>query len=409
MIVAPDSYKRALRHAHESIIRVTAYEGTTEIGDLEVVSLDMTLDATTNIHRTASIVVAVDPLKTESRDALEAVSTTAGKVVIKHGVGYGGNPVDNTMVTLATLRVEEMSGRLTEATRTLQCYDRTLLLSEYTLPTARPLNDTYANLIQTLVSETLPGESVTVASGIDTTKTPAAGKAFNRGDDRLARIQELAGAIDAWLICDEYGAFHLTHAPGTDAASAQDSQWHFDTGTEGVLIDSESIYSRREQYNAISLEFTPSDEDWGSAHLFMWDNDPTSPTYFDGDFGKRVLSLSEEYDHLPSVNEAERVGRRKLWENSGATRAIRVTAVYNPLLLPGDKITVDVEDTNGGFTTETHFIEKINFGFGGTAAMDLDTRLYRTPGGYGMLIDGVPSGVGWGGVAISGVSTGSVP
>lgn len=406
MISASATYLAGLRHSHESIIQVTAYEGSTLVGDLAVNKITLTLDSTSDVQRSADIEVGIDPLQTQARDTLESLTTSKGKVVIKHGIGYGGQLV-GSMVTLATLRIDSMVWGLSKATRTLRCFDRSLLLQEYKLPTARPLNNTYVNLIETLITETLPNDTLTIAAGINTTASPAPGKSFNRGDDRLRKIQELAEAIDAWLVCEPDGTFTLTHAPGSTTAQAQAVQWTFDQGTDGVLIGADSTFSRRDQYNAVGIEFVPAveDVDW-SGYIFMWDNDVNSPTYFDGDFGKRPIFFTDEYDHLPSLRFAEAVARRKLYEHSGQTRAIRVTSVYNPLLLPGDKIEVELPDETGGFTAETHFIDRLNIEFGTSAAMDVDTRLARLPGSVGISVDGAITVFGWSDLALTGTATG---
>lgn len=406
MISASATYLAGLRHSHESVIQVTAYEGETLVGDLTVNRLTLTLDATADVQRSADIVVGVDPLQTEARDTLESLTTSKGKVVVKHGIGYGGQLI-GSMVTIATLRIDSMEWGLNKATRTLRCFDRSLLLQEYKLPTARPLNNTYVNLIQALITETLPGDTLTVASGIDVYSSPAPGKSFNRGDDRLRKIQELAEGIEAWLVCEPDGTFTLTHAPGSNAAEAQSVQWTFDQGDEGVLVTAESTFSRRDQYNAIGLEFVPidQDDDW-SGYIFLWDNDVNSPTYFDGDFGKRPIFFTDEYDHLPNKNLAAAVARRKLFEHSGQTRAIRVTGIYNPLLLPGDKVSIEMPNETGGFTAETHFIDRLNLEFGGSASMDVDTRLSRLPGSVGLTIDGESAAFGWSDINLTGTATG---
>lgn len=89
MIAANATYQAALRHSHESVIRVTAYDGLTLIGELPVLDLTMNLGFQSDIRRDAVIRVAVDPLLSETRDVLEALSVQQGVVVIEHGITYG--------------------------------------------------------------------------------------------------------------------------------------------------------------------------------------------------------------------------------------------------------------------------------------------------------------------------------
>lgn len=371
MITASQQYMDALKHSHESVIRVTAYDGGVEIGELSVIDLSLALDSKADIQRNAEIRVAVDPLNTETRDTLEALSVQYGEVVIEHSIrGVQEQTFFNPeWVQLARLRIDSIEWTTTQSYRTIKAFDRALLLQEHKFPTARPLNDTYTNLITTMLQETLPGETLTIDPGISTSLTPTAGKVFGRGDNRLRRIQEMAAALGAWLINDPDGGFRLTDWPETGVGV-----WTISEGDEGVLLDADQVFSRREQYNAVGIEFTPADKaaDF-SAFVYLWDNDPTSPTYYDGPFGKRNLFFTEEYDHLPSITEAETVARRKLLETSGATRGVELSAVYNPLLLPGDRIDVKIPDQ----AIETHVCEMMSINFGTSAAMQIETRLDR--------------------------------
>lgn len=379
MISAPADYQAALRHSHESVLEVLAYEDGTLVGELPVNEMTLTLDATTDILRRADIHVAVDPLNTATRATLEALTTNAGSVVVKHGISYGSDVlVGGSKVTLATLRIEDLDWNLSKSTRIIRAYDRALLLQEHKLVTPRPLNNTYRNLITTMIQETLPGESVTFDAGVATTTTPAAGKSFSRGDNRLRRIQEMCEAIGGVLVNDPDGSFRV--AEFLEAEDPISPAWTIDAGQDGVLVNAAGTFSRREQYNAVGIEFTPADPDgtW-AGFVYLWDNDNTSPTYYDGPFGKRNIFFTEEYDHLPSSTEAEAVARRRLYEHTGRTRAIELEAIYNPLLVPQDRITVILPDG-----TEQHTIESLTLEFGKSAAMQVTTRLDRGPGSFGV-------------------------
>ena len=54
---------------------------------------------------------------------------------------------------LATLRVQDLNRSATTASTEIIAFDRTMLLDEFQLPTAQPLNDTYLNLIKRLIAE----------------------------------------------------------------------------------------------------------------------------------------------------------------------------------------------------------------------------------------------------------------
>lgn len=373
MIPADDAYLAALRHSHESVLRVTAYEDDTLIGTLDVLGVTIVHDAKANIKRTADIRVALDPLLSESRDTLEAISAQRGKVTIEHAIRSGNTLLgySNDYIMLGTFRVDAMEESTGDAFRTLRCFDRSLLMQEHKFPTDRPLNDTYVNLITAFVQETHSvTETVAVDAGIDTTLTPTAGKSFRRGDDRLRRAQELADALGAWLVNDPDGSYRIAKWPDFGTPSV----WDIAGGNDGVLIGANQRFTRQDQFNAVGIEFTPADEATEfKGYIYLWDNDPASPTYYDGSFGKRNVFFTEEYDHLPSTTEAEAVARRYLSEYSGTTRSLDLTAIYNPLLLPGDRIDVTLPDQ----TLETHVADRITLNLGSSAAMEIETRIDR--------------------------------
>lgn len=379
MIPAGDSYKAALRHSHESVIKVLAFDGSTEIGELPVISCALTLDAQADIQRSAVIRVAIDPLNAPTRDTLEALSVQQGIVEIWHGISGGGGEAGLVapLVQLARLRIDAIDWNTTASFRTIKALDRALLCQEHKLPTGRPMDKPYVELIEDLLVETIAGETLTVDPGIDLLLAPTPGKAMSRGDDRLRRMQDFAAGLGAWLVNDPDGSFRLSVWPETG-----DPVWTINEGTDGVLVDAAQLFSRREQYNAVGIEFTPADETADfRGFVYMWDNDPLSPTYYDGPFGKRNIFFTEAYDHLPTTVEAEAIARRKLLEFAGRTREVELTAIYNPLLLPGDRIEVKVPDQE----SEVHVCERLNVNFGTTATMDVETRLDRDISTIGVL------------------------
>lgn len=386
MIAAPfPEYTDIIRRSHESHLRVTLYQesGTspftrTLIGEVPITSLEMNYDGRASVRRSANMTVALDPYETDSREVVEAISTEGGLMTIEHAVTYPGIQ-ELHWVKIATMRIDAVSSPLRSAGREVSLYDRSILLQEHVLETPHPLNDTYVNLIHTMLNETLPGETLTVDplfTSEELNLAPSTGKATAENSPRLKAMQEFADAIGGVVTNLTDGSFALLKV--TDDAPV----WTINAGTDGVLSDGTQEHSRREQYNAVSIRWEPNnDEDDWSYRIFLWDNEPSSPTYYDGPFGKRPVFYEEEYAHIPSQTEAERIARERLAETSGQTRGLTLTAVYNPLLEPGDNITVVLPSGE----TEEHIIDTINFSLAPTTRMEIVTRLVRTTN-FGMAV-----------------------
>ena len=382
MITPPtDFYLDALREAHEGHLRVRLYSAGTLIGPLLVSSCSLSIDGRAETWRTANLSVGVDFWESETREWLEQANVQTGEVRIDHGISLhpGMEPV---WVQLARLRIDSLNMSLLAAGRSITAYDRALLLSEHVLTgEAFPLNATYLVLINRLLHETLPSETLTVHSSVSTTKTPAPGKSLAMGANRLTEIQSMASALDAYFVNLPSGGFYLgplERMNDPTGVAPIVPVWDVDDGENGVLVDLAQSFARAEQYNGVGITFTPNADttttDWIPVTRWAFDLDPDSPTYFHGPFGKRTIIFDEEYDHLPSVAEATAVAIRKLGEYTGATRGLAITAIYNPLLQPGDQISVTFPETN---EVETHIVESVGLSLGGASTMSIETRLKR--------------------------------
>jgi len=375
VIAAPAKYLDALRYSHEARLRVTLYDAGGLVGTLPVVSVRLKIDGTAAIRRTGTIEVAIDPWGTASRDVIEQINVQAGEVKIEHGIAWPNEPTD--WVTIARMRIADGSKALLAATRNIELYDRALLIQEYNFPTVWPMDkvkpsppgvpELYIDLIERAVAQTLPDVTIVVDPTIDITEKPLPYQSFGRGDDRLDAIITMAEALDAEFFNNNEGDFVLADANTVVTTPV----WTVSAGEEGVLVSMEETFNRQEQYNAVGL--TASAEDEQDKYAFVWDDDPASPTFFDGPFGKRPIFLSETYAHMPTIAKVESTAIRRLQAYLGATRSLRLNTLYNPLLQPGDRITVEWPDG----TSEVQIIDVIDLTLGDGASMGIETRLDR--------------------------------
>ena len=382
MLTPPNAYYLdLLRHAHESHVRVMLYDKGVEVGELSVASITLSLDGRGEIWRTAQIGVGVDYWQSDEREWLEQANVQYGEVTIEHGIKFLPSQLEPDWVQLARLRIDQMSITTLVATRSFTAFDRALLLGENHLQGPYPLGEnngdpgpphnTYAQDIAFLVEEST-GDTVTIDPTLPT-KSARTGSVLQPGTNRLSEIHNMADALGAVFYNDQYGAFRLD-----SANPVVSSVWDINDGPEGVLVGLTQDFARGEQYNAVGMEFSPEPDtaDWQPLYRYAYDDDPASPTYYFGPFGKRSIFFSEEYDHVVSVEEADDLAARKLAEYLGVTHGVAFTAVYNPLLQPGDHVMVTLPETG---ITEEHIIESIDLPLAGGAMMSVQTRLKRDP------------------------------
>jgi hypothetical protein len=388
VITPPHSrYLEQLRYTHKAHLRVTVMNPAgANLGTLPVNSVTFELDGLAQIRRSATIIVGEDFAETSSRDALEAITVRDGVVRLEHAVNPLGAEQSSALiwVVLATLRVQDLNRSATTASTEIIAFDRTMLLDEFQLPTPQPLNDTYLNIIKRLIAELkapaaappppVLTEPFIVHSSIDTVLRPAPGKSLAQGANRLEEMQRLAEAIGGVISCDQLGRYTL--APYTlDGAPVL----ALTLGEDGTIENVGEEFSRTNQYNAVGIEFTPTDDDTGeikSKQVYKYDNVPTSPTYYDGPFGRRNIFFQEEYAHVPNDTTALKIATERLKQYTGSIRGLNLSVVYNPLLEPGDRISVEFPDG----VVEDHIIDQISMNLGSSARMSVVTRFENVPG-----------------------------
>jgi hypothetical protein len=388
-VIAPphSRYLEQLRYTHKAHLRVTVMNPAGDnLGTLPVNSVTFELDGLAQIRRSATIIVGEDFAETRGRDALEAITTRDGVVRLEHAVNPLGAEQSSALVwvVLATLRVQDLNRSATTASTEIIAFDRTMLLDEFQLPTPQPLNDTYLNLIERMIAELkapaaappppVLTEPFIVHPSIDTVLRPAPGKSLAQGANRLEEMQRLAEAIGGVISCDQLGRFTLAPytLPGPRVLALT-------LGEGGTIENVGEEFSRTNQYNAVGIEFTPTDPDTGqiqSKQFYKYDNVPSSPTYYDGPFGRRNIFFQEEYAHVPNDATANKIATERLKQYTGSIRGLNLSVVYNPLLEPGDRISVEFPDG----VVEDHIIDQISMQLGTSARMSVVTRFESVPG-----------------------------
>ena len=101
------------------------------------------------------------------------------------------------------------------------------------------------------------------------------------------------------------------------------------------------------------------------------DDDPFSPTFWGGSFGRRPLFIQN--NNLLTQTEVDELAAAELARNKGLPRTVRLANMVNPALDCGDVIQVDF--VNG--VSEAHMVESIQYNLGPSSQMNLTTRTLR--------------------------------
>lgn len=177
--------------------------------------------------------------------------------------------------------------------------------------------------------------------------------------DRIDVIAKLAESINSEFFVDNTGTPSLVNIP--DLAKTV-PVFMINQGSGGVLVSQNVKDTRDKVYNAVSVAGN-NGEVWAIAT----DDNPLSPTYFNGPYGQKPKFYTSQY--LYTIDQCQTLANRLLAESLASSDSISFTAAPIPFLEAGDVVYVQLE--NG--TVTKHLLEKVSIGLGVGGTMSAET------------------------------------
>lgn len=364
---ATTRFTEAVRYSHRAITRAELITPSGERFMLPVVDGSMTIDRRNQVWRTADLTVGLDAVGTVERSGIDALNVVGSDLAIHAGIFYENDRIE--LVQIARLRVETFERRLSSASIQIAARDYASMLDEHPITPAftnQLRNLSLAAAVGLLIEDSIPftmpgmGTKLVVDDNIPGWFVPS--DATFDGDGRLDTITRWCEAAGVYFLNLPNGAFNLRSKTTSDASVLTVSD-----GEGGVLVDANEAFSRLELYNAVNVTFDTPEGSSAPVRAFVVDDDPVSPTFWGGPFGRRVKEISD----VPARTEAEAIAAAtaKLNEAKGINRGLRITGIRYPTLVPGDSIDVELP----GESSETHVIESVTHNLSG-ATVEIETR-----------------------------------
>lgn len=188
---------------------------------------------------------------------------------------------------------------------------------------------------------------------------------YEKGDDRWDFASGCAEAAGCVLYFDANGVCVARPFPETDAADLVIAE-----GEGGILLAANKQWGRENACNRVvtSGENPSGDPVFGEAI----DDDPASPTFYDGPFGKVTFTYDSEY--ITTDEQAQQVAETILAQRRGTGYVVGFEALVNPALEPYDVIQVRRERIG---VDELHVLDSLQIPLDGEGSMSGTTRLAR--------------------------------
>lgn len=367
MIPASELFQQSLKTSHTALTRAQVWQPTAENTyvyekTLAVCGGNLTIDGRRNIWRQGNITLA--PYSGFDLAVFDSI-TSSSRLKIQRGIQFLNGTTE--WVTIADLTVQSSTRSLGQGTLSVSAYDPSSCIDDYTLITPyAPIGTnqqalTTVEAIQDLVDIALWETAVWVIdAGIDLTVKPPAGTVFT--GSRWDAVNNLAKGLSGEVYVDAAGLWHLHKIQTADWVSCETVA----TGVGGVIVDGTTSKDRRDVFNGVPLRWEGPN---AGGMVFMVDNDPLSPTYWNGPFGRKPSS-EQRVDTVTSEAQAIEAAKALLAQFKGFTASVKYQSLHNPLLEPNDVVEVIVPDYA---LHQLHVIDSITYDLT-QGSMSVDSR-----------------------------------
>lgn len=332
------AFIEAIGTSHTLAALVRVYRSGVPILDLAPMDGAVSLDATAAVRSTCEFEVADDgTLGYIPTDDAAALAPYGNQVQLARGVQYANG--DQELVSLGFFRIDESDVSDTGDSLVVKVsgQDRAAIVSDakFEDPYTVAIGTLFTTAILALVQYAIPDVTYRFASSSITTPALIA----EEGEDRWDFAQGLAAALGAELFFDSDGVLVLRPVP----TAIDDPSIYLQEGDGGVLLDATRNWARAESFNKVIVtgENTSLSETAALPRGEAYDNNPNSPTYYYGSFGKVPRFESSEF--ITTNTQAQDMASGILAKELGTTQAIDFGAVVDPRLSVSDVVQITRE------------------------------------------------------------------
>jgi hypothetical protein len=330
------AFLAALRGSHaapaQAFVVAAGQTGTSPTGtELAVIGGDVQMDAAAAIRSTLAVTVSGE----FPDQASDSLTPYGNEIFVRRGVAFGGGRVE--WVSLGYFRIQsvEQDDRPDAPVR-IAAQDRMAGIVEARLITPQQFAATalYEDVVNDLVTEVYPWATV---EWDDTTGEDPLGRSLIAEEDRWKFLDDLVTSRGKIWYWDHRGVLVIRTAPDPD-----EPVWEVNAGADGVLIAVSRDLSREGVYNAVVASGEALDTEAPPTAVAVDDN-PDSPTYWNGSFGKVPRFYSSPF--ITTTGQAETTAAALLRAKLGLPYNVHFQAIVNPALEPWDPVAVNPAGT----------------------------------------------------------------
>jgi hypothetical protein len=327
--------------------------------EIPIGSGDVTFDTTADVNGTTDITTSL---------AWPATSTSLGnpygqELYVERGVMYGNGIKE--YVGLGYFRIDAVEqNQVPKGTLRLSGSDRMAYVRDARnmQPVVFSAGSSLGAVIDFVVGDAVPG-GATTAYDFDAYGTLLQSQHV-MSEDRLRFLSDLLTSYSKVGYFRYDGVFQVKTAPTNTTTPV----FTINSGRLGVLVSMARSINRDGVYNGVIATGEAAD-DIPPVYGIAIDGDPTSPTYWYGNFGKVPRFFSSSF--MTTTAQCQSAAASLLVSSTGLPYVVTMGVVPNPALEGWDVVAVQYDELS---RIEAHIIEKISYSLSVDGPMGIDTR-----------------------------------
>lgn len=339
MYGASAAFFAAVTHSHGVTARVEVLSGTRVLADLLVTDGSVKMDESADTRRSVSCTLG-DATGTLTPSGLSDVLSPAGNELrVWRGITVPGLTEEVPLGVFGIADVDITADIVGGVQIGLTGFDRAKRVSEARFDTTYVIaaGTNYSTAIQALIRSRLP---MTVTFLFEDTVATTPALVFNVGDDPWKAAQDMARSIGCEVFFDGLGRCVMRSVPDPDTAPVV---WTYAEGPQAIILSGRKKLTREGTYNGVIASGESSaitNQSSAPVTATVWDDNPFSPTYYLGSFGKKPRLYSSPF--ITSPVQALSAARAILRSSLGLAEDVAFTSVVNPAHEPGDVVSISL-------------------------------------------------------------------
>lgn len=358
-------FLEALSKSHRLATRIEVLASNVVIATIDTaLSGGVTLDRASQVRGRADLTIVDDgTLGLVPDAAADLLAPYGNEIRVSRGIQYPDDELE--LVSLATLGIQDtdVDSNASGTTIRVTGLDRAqrVIDARFEEPYEIDEGTNYADAIQDTLDAAIAG--LTYSFPTITTTTPHLIAA--EGDDRWAFVQSMGESLGMLLYFDGDGTCVLD--PVAQPTGTADLE--LVEGATGVLVAAGRRWTREGAFNRVIATGENTGTDAAPVRGVATDDNPLSPTYYYGQFGKIPRFYSSQF--LTTDAQALDAATAILARETGTSQSVTFGAVVNPAVEPNDiaRITRTVAGID-----ENHVIDNLTIPLDAAGVMSGQTR-----------------------------------